>query len=83
MIEELQRLRVERKLGSLLVKKEVNCVAVEAKRERLEQRDIVGHDLFVFKVESERMLLHLGRFEDNEPMRDYVVNVIIRQQIVQ
>ncbi len=50
-----------------LVVKEVDGVLVEPEWERLEEADVVSHHFFVRKV---------------EPMHDYLVNVVVWQQVV-
>ena len=51
MIEELERLDVERKLGDTVVEEEVYGVSVELERERLQERYVVGHHFLVGEVE--------------------------------
>ena len=67
MIEELDRLRVERKVVRMLVIEKVDRVLVEAKGERLEKGNVVGHHLLVGKIKL---------------MNDDRVDVVVGQQVV-
>lgn len=67
VIEELDRLRVERKVVRVLVEEEVNGVAVQLERQGLQERDVVGHHLFVGEIEF---------------MYNDRVHVVVREKVV-
>ena len=67
VVEELDRLRVEREVVVVLIIEEVYCVLVETKTQRLEEGDVVCHHLLVTEVK----LVHNDR-----------VDVVVGQQVV-
>lgn len=67
VVEELDRLRVQRKVIGVLVVEEVNGVRVQLQAERLQEQHVVAHDVLVAEVE----LVHDDR-----------VDVIVAEQIV-
>ena len=53
MVEELDGLRVEGEVPKMLIVEKVNGVFVQLEGERLEERDVVGKNLLIGKVQLE------------------------------
>ena len=68
VVEKLDRLSVEGKVGGRLVEEEVNRVDVQLETERFEEADVVGHHLLIVKVEA---------------VLDDLVDVIVGEEVVE